>query len=84
MESKTTNPVKVIRLKCLDCCCGNSNEVKACPATGCPLHPFREGKNPYRAKREYTAEQKEAMASVLRRNRPIASGTKSENSISEG
>lgn len=28
----------------------NYNEVKLCPAEGCPLHPFRTGKNPYRAK----------------------------------
>lgn len=27
-EKKITNPVKAIRAKCLDCCCGSSNEVE--------------------------------------------------------
>lgn len=55
------NPLKVIRLKCLDCCCGSSNEVSLCPATQCPLYEYRFGKNPYRKKREYTQEQLDAM-----------------------
>lgn len=29
-EKKITNPVKAIRAKCLDCCCGSSNEVELC------------------------------------------------------
>lgn len=52
-----TNPVKAIRAKCLDCCCGQQNEVALCPSADCPLHPFRFGKNPYRTKRVYTEEQ---------------------------
>lgn len=55
------NPLKVIRLKCLDCCCESSNEVSLCPATQCPLYEYRFGKNPYRKKREYTQEQLDAM-----------------------
>ena len=48
-ESKVqTSPVKVIREKCLDCCCGSQHEVKLCTAVRCPLHPWRMGKNPYR------------------------------------
>lgn len=43
-----TNPVKVIREKCLDCCCGSTHEVKLCTAERCPLWPWRMGKNPYR------------------------------------
>lgn len=35
---------KAIRLKCLDCCCDKANEVRLCPATGCPLWRFRLGK----------------------------------------
>ena len=35
---------KAIRLKCLNCCCDKSNEVRLCPATGCPLWRFRLGK----------------------------------------
>ena len=35
---------KAIRLKCIDCCCGNTAEVRKCPATSCPLWRFRMGK----------------------------------------
>ena len=35
---------KAIRLKCLDCCCGNMAEVRKCPATNCPLWRYRMGK----------------------------------------
>ena len=43
-EKEITNPVKAIRAKCLDCCCGSSNEVELCTCTGCALYPFRRGK----------------------------------------
>ncbi len=42
-------PMKAIRLKCLDCCCGSSAEVKLCPALNCPLWLYRSGHNPARA-----------------------------------
>lgn len=35
---------KAIRAKCLDCCCGQRNEVKLCPVTTCPLWIYRLGK----------------------------------------
>ena len=70
MEDKTiTNPIKAIRAKCLDCCCGSSNEVKLCTAEKCPLYPFRFGKNPYRTPRELTEEQKAKMAERLAKAR---------------
>ena len=64
MENKKEGiPVlKAIRLKCLDCCCDSANEVKLCPCEKCPLHPFRFGKNPYRSKKEYTEEERKALA----------------------
>ena len=65
---------KAIRLKCLDCCGGSSNEVKLCPAVNCPLHPFREGHYPFRTKREYTPEQKAALSSRLAKSRPTNIG----------
>lgn len=43
MDTKITRK-KAIRLKCLDCCCDKANEVRLCPATGCPLWRFRLGK----------------------------------------
>ena len=63
VESKVNkNALKAIRLKCLDCCCDSAYEVKLCPCEKCPLHPFRFGKNPYRTKKEYTEEERKAMA----------------------
>ena len=35
---KPDTPEKAIRLKCLECCCG---EVEQCGLTGCPLYDFR-------------------------------------------
>ena len=65
-----TNPVKAIRAKCLDCCGGNPSNVRDCTAeNGCALFEFRFGKNPYRAKREITDEQRVKMAESLARAR---------------
>lgn len=43
MEQKRITRGKAIRLKCLDCCCGNNTEVRRCTATGCPLWRYRMG-----------------------------------------
>lgn len=40
--------MKAIRAKCLDCCCGQANEVRLCTATQCPLWVYRDGHNPNR------------------------------------
>ena len=51
------NPLRAIREKCLDCTCQQPVEVKECTVKTCALHPFRMGKNPYRAKRVMSPEQ---------------------------
>jgi len=43
---KQLTPVKAIRLKCVDCCAGQLNEVKLCTVEDCPLFPYRMGKRP--------------------------------------
>lgn len=58
--AEITNPIKAIREYCLYCVCDQANEIKLCPSTGCPLYPFRMGKNPY-LKRQHTEEQKAQM-----------------------
>ena len=68
MEYKT-NPVKAIREKCLDCCCGSNNEVKECTVVSCPIYPFRLGKNPFRQKREMSEEQRQAVRDRLKEAR---------------
>lgn len=40
------SPMKAIRLKCLDCCCGSHDLVTTCPVIECSLWKFRTGKNP--------------------------------------
>ena len=84
MEPKRISPLKAIRLKCLDCCCGSSNEVKLCTVERCPLYPFREGHNPYTAKREWTEEQRAAQKARMMQNIHSVERKKSENSLSEG
>ena len=38
--------LSAIRHKCLDCCCGQPGEARACRITACPLWPFRFGSDP--------------------------------------
>jgi hypothetical protein len=58
LKFRAQNPLKAIREKCLDCCCGNTAEVRKCVAVDCALWPFRMGTNPFRKKRELSFEQK--------------------------
>ena len=37
--------IKAIKKKCLDCCAGNSHEVKHCVCYDCNLFPYRLGLN---------------------------------------
>ena len=66
--NKATSPLRAIRAKCLDCCCDQPLEIKLCPCTKCPLHPFRMGKNPF-YKRSMTEEQRIAAAERFRKYR---------------
>ena len=43
MEERLTR-AKAIRLKCLDCCCGQRAEIRNCEIKTCPLWRFRMGK----------------------------------------
>lgn len=70
------SPLKAIRAKCLDCNY-TSNEVKECPCTDCPLHPFRFGKNPY-SKRKMTEEQREAARVRLMKAREAKKGSNND------
>ena len=67
-NEKTLTPIKAIKAKCLDCCCGQREEVKLCPVTDCPLWNFRLGKNPNRS-RSLTDEQRAAAAERLAKAR---------------
>lgn len=41
-----TTPMRAIRQKCLDCCCGQAQEVRLCTVKKCALHPYRMGHRP--------------------------------------
>lgn len=73
-------PVKAIRAKCLDCCCGSADEVRLCPCTDCPLYEFRFGKNP---NIKLSAQEKERRASLLPVNTQKY-GTFTEETLSDG
>lgn len=66
--SKTTMK-KAIKEKCLDCCCGQREEVKLCPAKECPLWDCRLGNDPYRQKRVLTEEQKKKCRERIKKAR---------------
>ncbi len=38
--------LKAIRAKCLDCCCGQAEEVRLCGLPNCSLYPYRFGRMP--------------------------------------
>ena len=59
---KRMTAMKAIRAKCLDCTCGQKEEIKLCPIVDCPLYEFRLGKNPNYKKKELTEEQKQMYA----------------------
>lgn len=82
MANEITSPTKAIRAKCLECCCGSSQEVKLCTVEQCPLFSFRFGKNPYRTKREMTEEEKEVLRHRLKEARKSHS-ISVENEVTE-
>lgn len=69
------NPLKAIRAKCLDCCSGHVSEIAHCPIQTCALHPFRMGRNPFRAKREMTDAQRAEASARLARAREARTAT---------
>ena len=58
MENNT--PMRAIRLKCLDCCCGQSAEVRRCPLDDCPLFPYRFGHRPKASDAAEAAQEAES------------------------
>ena len=38
--------LKLVKAKCLDCCCDQPKEVVLCPIERCPLYSVRLGKDP--------------------------------------
>ena len=68
---RAQNPLKAIREKCVNCCCGDASEVRKCVAIDCALWPFRMGKNPFRKRRELSEEEKRIRAERLKKEANI-------------
>jgi len=49
MDKQIDTPIKSIRKKCLECCCGSYKEVRSCPVIKCAIYPYRFGKRPTNA-----------------------------------
>ena len=49
MIIEKSTPLRAIRAKCLDCCCGSAREVRLCSCFSCALWGYRKGHNPARA-----------------------------------
>ena len=67
LKFRAQNPLKALRERCLDCCCGSASEVRQCVSVDCPSWPFRMGTNPFRKKRELSPDQKREIAERLHR-----------------
>jgi len=80
---KIHSPLKAIRLKCLECSAGSTNEVENCVIPDCTLYPYRFGKYPKTIerlkngiKKELSPAQKAALEKnkkYLRHDRPLKS-----------
>ena len=66
-------PIKSIRAKCLDCCCGSAYEVAHCVCSDCALYEYRfghdpkrkgKGGNPENLRKAYLNRQNEAKVGV--------------------
>ncbi len=60
-KERANTPKKAIRAMCIECMGGLIAEVDRCTSTGCALHPFRKGENPFHklSKHNRTDEQEE-------------------------
>ena len=49
----SNSPLKNMRKKCLQCCCGSTKAIKYCTDIECPLWKFRFGFTPKTAIKKY-------------------------------
>jgi hypothetical protein len=66
---KKLSILQVIRAKCIDCCAGQTAEVRKCTAVFCPNWPFRMGFDPWRERRQLTPERRAQLAETLAKAR---------------
>ena len=66
---RAQNPLRALRARCLDCCCGDASEVRKCVAVDCPSWPFRIARNPFRKRVQLSAEEKLRRRALLQPRR---------------
>ena len=54
--SKRLTPIKAIRKACLQCCCGQTAEIRYCTIPSCGLYPYRLGRRPRKDDYHYREE----------------------------
>jgi hypothetical protein len=67
LNFSTKNPLRAIRAKCLDCCCGSASEVSRCVSRNCALWPFRLRTNPFRKRSRLSEAEMQSRVARLRR-----------------
>lgn len=67
-DPQKLNLLKLVRMKCIDCCCFSPSEVEKCHLETCPLWIFRFGKNPLN-RRDLTDEERKVLADRLNKHR---------------
>ena len=78
---------KALRLRCLDCCCGSSGEVRVCAFRKCASWPFRLGSSPWKSRKPMSDGQRAALAigcqkSLDKRKANLARTTGGANGVS--
>ena len=68
-EKEKRNPLQAVRAMCLSCMDDSPKSVKNCQVNDCPIHHLRLGSNPFRKKREFTEEQREALKERMKKAR---------------
>ncbi len=76
LNFRAQNPVKALRARCLDCCCGDASEVRKCVATECPSWPFRMGTNPFRKKPVLSEAERQRRTALLQGAPPASTNEK--------
>jgi hypothetical protein len=69
-------PLKALRARCLDCCCGDASEVRKCVSTDCAARPFRMGSNPFRKKAVLSDAERQRRTALLQGATPTRSNEK--------
>lgn len=71
--------LKLVKAKCLDCCCDQPKEVALCPIERCPLYSVRLGKDPN--PRKLSNEELELRKNILSKARQNGKKADSEKDL---